>query len=947
MKIILLLICIIVTFFAHAQNVGIGTSNPLARLHVSDSAVLFSGTNNLPATPGPPPIEGIGKRMMWYPAKAAFRTGIVNGTYWDKDSIGTFSFAAGFNVLAKGSASISMGYNSIASGDFSLAMGLDVTSSNAYTTTFGVGTKATAAYATAFGANTIASGINATSLGYYTSATAPYSSSLGYRTQANGEYATSTGLYTVAGGAASSALGVSSVAKGFSSTVVGHHNDSILSSNETYITAGTPLFIIGNGANNTARSNAMTVLNNGNTGIGTSAPLARLHVTDSAVLFSASGNIPVTAGLPPIQGTGRRMMWYPEKAAFRAGYIDGLQWDKDSIGSYSFASGYNAKAKGFKATAIGSEASAGGNYSTAIGGAANASGTYSTALGLDLTASGIRSLALGYQTTASGFISTSMGNQTIASGDYSVTMGDNTYAKSAYENVIGRWNTDYTPVNSVAWDATDRLFTIGNGTGFFSRSDAITVLKNGNVGIGTSTPGFPLNFASSFGDKISFYGNSGTHYGIGMQNNLMQIHSDASASDIAFGYGISASFSEKMRIKGNGNVGIGTATPLSKLHIFSGASGNITPFSPVVIEGNNNTYINLLTPNNNESGLLFGKADNAASGGILYNSTGALNGLQFRTNGNITRMILTNNGNVGIGLTTPSAQLSISQNGTELAGSSASNSLRTLAGTLGSTAGNELNLASIGFASSNNSSLGIRAYRTTAGSDWTTTSLLLSHDVDNSPKINGGYIALAANGNIGIGSVTPAAKLHVSAGEGSVALFGPNSYGAQLYVGASATNFSAAALTAQVLASDGNMHLDPAPNHNLYLGYYQARDIYLNPNGGKVGIGTTAPAATFEVNGYTKLGNNAPSIKVKKLTGITTPTEGVSQNIAHGLNASKIISVTVIVQSGSTWYGPNIQGQGYNFYWTYNGSNVTVYNVFGDSANILSKPFTVMVTYEE
>lgn len=114
------------------------------------------------------------------------------------------------------------------------------------------------------------------------------------------------------------------------------------------------------------------------------------------------------------------------------------------------------------------------------------------------------------------------------------------------------------------------------------------------------------------------------------------------------------------------NVGIGITVPLAPLHISTGASGNLTPFSPLVVEGNNNTYINLLSPNNRETGLLFGKADNAASGAIVYNNVNTLNGFQFRTNGNITQMILNNVGNLGIGLSTPNAKLSISVNGTEL-----------------------------------------------------------------------------------------------------------------------------------------------------------------------------------------------------------------------------------------------------------------------------------------
>ncbi|WP_462252185.1 Lcl domain-containing protein [Ferruginibacter sp.] len=106
------------------------------------------------------------------------------------------------------------------------------------------------------------------------------------------------------------------------------------------------------------------------------------------------------------------------------------------------------------------------------------------------------------------------------------------------------------------------------------------------------------------------------------------------------------------------NVGIGTTVPLAKLHVSQGASGNTSPFSPLAVEGNGNTYINLLSPNANETALLFGKASNAASGGIVYNNAGTLNGLQFRTNGNSTKMVLDQNGYLGIGNNAPNAPLS-------------------------------------------------------------------------------------------------------------------------------------------------------------------------------------------------------------------------------------------------------------------------------------------------
>ena len=371
-----------------------------------------------------------------------------------------------------------------------------------------------------------------------------------------------------------------------------------------------------------------------NIGIGTNTPRARLHVIDSSVVFSASGDVLGTPGNPPIYGQGgRRMMWYSDKAAFRAGYVLNTNWDKDSIGEYSVALGNNNKAlgnssfatgntniaSGITSTALGNQSKALGNYSTAMGyttiasglvsstmgyntiasgsystalgnnskasgfgsismGRSTASGTYSTAMGGSSTASGDYSIAVGFISSASGNYSTAIGSDAFANSVYSVAIGEDITSNSQNTISLGRHNDPILASPTPGWELTDPILIVGNGTSSTDRKNALVILKNGNVGIGSNTPGFPLSFASVPGNKISLFGNPGAYYGLGMQSGLMQIFTDGQNSDIGFGYGSSSSFTENMRLKGNGDLLLGISNTNATLTFGQSLSKKIVFF---------------------------------------------------------------------------------------------------------------------------------------------------------------------------------------------------------------------------------------------------------------------------------------------------------------------------------------------------------------------------------
>ncbi len=101
-------------------------------------------------------------------------------------------------------------------------------------------------------------------------------------------------------------------------------------------------------------------------------------------------------------------------------------------------------------------------------------------------ATGLISTAFGGYNTASGIYSTAMGNNTLAFGYYSTSLGASTKAEAYGSTAIGRYNIGGGTKGNII--VTDPLFEVGNGVDNATRSNALTILHNGKVGIGEHQP---------------------------------------------------------------------------------------------------------------------------------------------------------------------------------------------------------------------------------------------------------------------------------------------------------------------------------------------------------------------------------------------------------------------------------------------------------------------------
>jgi hypothetical protein len=318
-------------------------------------------------------------------------------------------------------------------------------------------------------------GENSFASGYESKAIGGWSQALGFKAIARGDYSTAIGKNAVAGSINSFAFGDASIVK----------NEDSYAFGAGAMASGLGSFAFGSVGRDTA-------------GVQT------------GVYTTASGNYSLAIGQGS-SSTNIGSMSFGIANASTGKYSLALGTQASATKNYSIAMGLFSHADGISSVSIQGNATGAGSF--AIGSGAITSGENSLVLapnfywtlaagwyGSEASAKG--SIAIGTMARASGIQSISIGNGGVhsgglpvtytgdyndATGYYAVALGKSVTAQAYASIVVGRFNL--IGGTKTSWVLTDPLFVVGNGTAYNSRSNALTVLKNGNVGIGTNAPG--------------------------------------------------------------------------------------------------------------------------------------------------------------------------------------------------------------------------------------------------------------------------------------------------------------------------------------------------------------------------------------------------------------------------------------------------------------------------
>jgi hypothetical protein len=437
------------------------------------------------------------------------------------------------------------------------------------------------------------------------------------------------------------------------------------------------------------------IASNGNVGIGTTSPVAKLQITDgNALLYTLNSSNNITLQYAPgnIDGQVRGQIVFDTPGS-EPSYVNGsdaYKWKIATVGSLGTGPAYyNSDLRFLRTTRLGVTDSAVMTLNGFTGnvGIGTSAPLAPLNIGVDsVTASPIRAIKLGE------------GTSVVGNGQYIQ------FSTSTVDSL----GSQIQGVRAGAGAASDLRFLTTNTSSVVS--EKLRIDSSGNVGIGTTSPGARLhvvsdNLGGTAGDQSIqsyFFNNNGNTSFLEIKDvrtstganwtfaakriqmrvdstymGYVQFNGTGNNAGISFGAGTTTTapgnVSERMRITEAGNVGIGTTSPVSKLDVagagyFSGESlsaGLDQTYTNVGLLIDEGDYI-YTKDSSTTLRILMGKIADIIK--IGQNGTSLIDAIELipgTTGGrvsifdNTTETVRFQNGNVGIGTTNPTVPLQI------------------------------------------------------------------------------------------------------------------------------------------------------------------------------------------------------------------------------------------------------------------------------------------------
>lgn len=403
--------------------------------------------------------------------------------------------------------------------------------------------------------------------------------------------------------------------------------------------------------------------------------------------------------------------------------------------------------------------------------------------------------------------------------------------------------------SAVSGLSTDRI-TSGTSSVVANHDRSITVStagvqrmmvgESGYVGIGTSTPGSLLTLsAGSANLEISNIGAGGGSWAIGATNNSY----GAGGGKFAIWPSGSGSAGSRLVIDSSGNVGIGTTSPGQALHVvgrgvIGDTGGTATQGRVLQVYAGNTANGNAGIDITRGSNTTYGTAQSQLSLRLKSNGSGSYRGaIGFVDSDTPAETItLLSNGNVGIGTTSPQANLQVSG-----------------------------------------------SFTVSTSAQTTTPSL---------------YVG--TNGRVGIGTSSPGAPLQLGDSAASNILLNQDTRTLTDFNWASDARLrltTNAGLTFGAnydpLVANGGIRLGSLSGYSYIVG---GSNLLLNPVSGGVGIGTTAPSATLHISGTARI---TSWTTIAANVAPTTELDVYGTISATGISTAGTITATAALHTGA------------------------------------------------